>query len=280
MDIEKLRFGYENRLFEILEAQLGQSLCRGSAQAHNLLETRKRDLLGNAVCVTAELLPEVHQQYQLCLEMLGANLKGDLFVQQGMEYNASVFAYQNKFDVLINSSMLNHFTPDEWRFVFGHELGHVIFGHSRFSVREILAKMPDLSADTADMLFRWSRAAEVSADRIGLLCCGKLTDAVMALFRTASGLSGIDADRVLSSFRRQYESLETQLRQAGTDGFAWIRTHPMMPIRFKALELAALDIVALRQKYQGFSWKGFYAIDNQIASILESLDVMSFLKTG
>jgi Zn-dependent protease with chaperone function len=280
MDTEKLRFGYESRLFDILEAQLGQSLYQGSAQAQNLLETRKRDLLGNAVCVTAELLPEVHRQYQLCLDMLGANLKGDLFVQQGMEYNASVFAYQNKFDVLINSSLLKDFTPDEWRFVFGHELGHVIFGHSRFSVREILANMPDVSADTADMLFRWSRAAEVSADRIGLLCCGRLTDAVMALFRTASGLSGIDADRVLASFRGQYESLETQLREAGTDGFAWIRTHPMMPIRFKALELAALDIVALRQNYRGFSWKGFRAIDDQIARILESLDLMSFLKVS
>ncbi len=280
MDIEKLRFGYESRLFDILEAQLGQSLCQGAVQAQNMLQTWKRNLLGNAVCVTAELLPEVHRHYQRCLDMLGANLNGDLFVQQGMEYNASVFAYQNKFDVLINSSLLNNFTPDEWRFVFGHELGHVIFGHSRFSVREILANMPDVSADTADMLFRWSRAAEVSADRIGLLCCGKLTDAVIALFKTASGLSGIDADRVLASFRRQYDSLETQLREAGTDGFAWVRTHPMMPIRFKALELAALDIVSLRHNPSGFSWKGFRLIDDQIARILESLDLMSFLKVS
>jgi Zn-dependent protease with chaperone function len=280
METEQLRFGYESRLFDILETQLGSSLYKSNGQSQNLLETRKRDLLGNAVCVTADLLPEVHRQYQTCLDMLGASLKGDLFVQQGMEYNASVFAYQNRFDVLINSSLLTHFTPNEWRFVFGHELGHVIFGHSRFSVREILANMPDVSADTADMLFRWSRAAEVSADRIGLLCCGSLTDAVMALFRTASGLSGIDADRVLTSFRRQYESLEIQIREAGADGFAWVRTHPMMPIRFKAIELAALDIVALRQKCQGFSWKGFRAVDNQIARILESLDVMSFLKTG
>ncbi len=274
MDIEQLRFGYESRLFQVLEVQLGNVLYRDNVQAQYLLDTRKRDLLGNAVRITADLLPQIHQEYRSCLDMLGGNLKGDLFVQQGPEYNASVFAYQDKFDVLVTSALLNNFTPDERRFVFGHELGHVVFGHSLFSVNEILNNVPNLGKDTVDMLFRWSRAAEVSADRVGMLCCGKLMDGVMALFRTSSGLSGIDADRVLTSFRRQYDDLDKQLKEKSTNMFVWINTHPMMPIRFKALELSALDIVALRQNSQCFSWRGFRSIDNQIAKTLEALDIM------
>ncbi len=233
---------------------------------------RRTDLLGDAVRITADLLPEVHETYQSCLDILGHGFGGDLFVRQSREYNANVFAYEKKFDVLVNSALLNDFTLDELGFVFGHELGHVLFEHSRICVADILSNPERVSRDTADILFRWSRASEVSADRVGLLCCGKLTTAVTALFKTSSGLAGIDVDRMLRSFRRQYEDLEKQLREA-RDDLSWVRTHPMIPIRFKAIELAALDIVALRQQSGEFSLKGFRTIDQQIAGILEAIDV-------
>lgn len=104
-----------------------------------------------------------------------------------------------------------------------------------------------------------------------MLCCGQLTTAVKALFQTSSGLSGIDVDRILRSFRNQYEALEVHIEKA-SEPQGWVRTHPMIPIRFKALELAALDIVALRQQSKAFSWKGFRAVDEKIASILKPLD--------
>jgi tellurite resistance protein len=58
--------------------------------------------------------------------------------------------------------------------------------------------------------------------------------------------------------------------QKGAHG--WIRTHPMIPIRFKACELAALDLTALRQQHRGFSWSGFRGIDTKIMGVLETLD--------
>ncbi|QTA84881.1 M48 family metallopeptidase [Desulfonema magnum] len=271
-DIESLRFGYETDLFRIITAQLGNTPLLAHTRAKNLLDIRRTDLLGEAVRITADLLPEIHETYQSCLDILGHGFSGELFVRQSMEYNASVFAHEKKFDVLVHSALLNDFTPDELAFVFGHELGHVLFEHSRFCVFDILSNPEGVSRDTADILFRWSRASEVSADRVGLLCCGKLSTAVTALFKTASGLAGIDMDQMLRSFRRQYEDLEKQLREA-SDDLSWVRTHPMIPIRFKALELAALDIVALRQQSGGFSGKGFRAIDQQIAGILEAIDI-------
>jgi len=270
-DMEPLRFSYENDLLRVIRAQLGALPRMEHARAKHLLSDRHRELLGDAIRITPDLLPEVHAVCQSCLDTLGSDISGDLFVRQSKEYNASVFALGRKFDVLVNSGLLNDFSPDELRFVFGHELGHVMFEHSRISVHGILSGAPKPSPDTANLLFRWSRASEVSADRLGLLCCGKLAPATTALFRTASGLSGIDTDRVLRSLRSQYEELEDQLRKA-SETRTWIRMHPMIPIRFKALELAALDIVALRQQSRGFSWKGFRAIDRRIAEILEAID--------
>ena len=272
-DLENLRFSYETKLFEAIEADLGEQHGRDAKEAESLLQQRRRALLGDAVRITAELLPEVHAAYQDCLGVIGGGLSGELFVLQSHEYNASVAAHEKRFDIVVHSALLRDFSLEQLRFVFGHELGHVVFGHSRFSVREIFAQREEtgVPAALASLLFRWSRAAEVSADRMGLLCCGKLPDAVSALFLTASGIPGIKEDRVLRSLRAQYDELERHIADQGGDR-GWIRTHPMIPIRFKALELAALDLVALRQRHAGFSWSGFRGIDAKIMAVLEKLD--------
>ncbi len=269
--LENLRFGYETKLFEAIEAEIGEQRGRDSEEAQDLLQMRRRSLLGDAVRITPELLPEVHAAYRECLDVLGGGLTGNLFVLQSPEYNASVLAHDKTFDVVVHSALLKDFSLPQLKFVFGHELGHVVFGHSKFNIREILGNPDGVAASLASLLFKWSRAAEVSADRVGLMCCGQLRDAVSALFLTASGIQGIDDDRVLRSLRGQYDELERHINeQKGSHG--WIRTHPMIPIRFKACELAALDITALRQSHRGFSWSGFRGIDTEIMNVLETLD--------
>lgn len=269
--LENLRFGYETKLFQAIEAEIGEQRGRDSEEAQDLLQMRRRSLLGDAVRITPELLPEVHAAYRECLDVLGGGLTGNLFVLQSSEYNASVLAHDKTFDVVVHSSLLKDFSLPQLKFVFGHELGHVVFGHSKFNIREILSNPDGVEATLASLLFRWSRAAEVSADRVGLMCCGQLSDAVSALFLTASGISGIDDGLVLRSLRSQYSELENHINEQG-GSHGWIRTHPMIPIRFRACELAALDLVALRQKHSGFSWSGFRGIDSKIMGVLETLD--------
>ncbi|MDM8514727.1 M48 family metallopeptidase [Desulfobacterales bacterium HSG16] len=273
-DFDSFRFSYESNLLKRIESKYGPVPLRDYAEAQNLLESRRRNLLGDAVEITQDLLPEVHGAYGQCLDLIGGGigLKGRLFVQQSSEYNASVFASSDRFDVLIHSSLLNDFDIGRLKFVFGHELGHVVFGHSRFPVNDILANINGIPQDAAEMLLRWSRATEISADRIGMLCCGNLGNAACALFQTSSGLKEIDENRILRSFRKQYSDLEYHIKNVGTDN-RYFRTHPMIPIRFKALELGSLDIIALRRQAAGFSWKGFQHIDRQIAFLLESLDI-------
>jgi Zn-dependent protease with chaperone function len=128
-----------------------------------------------------------------------------------------------------------------------------------------------MDTGAANLLLRYARATEISADRVGLLCCGHLTPAVSALFKISSGLTGVEPDRMLRSLRDQFNDLEQQLQSARTAA-GWIRTHPMIPVRFKAMELAALDIIALHRKNPVFSDRGFRRIDQQIAAILEALD--------
>lgn len=270
--LETLRFSYESHLFGAIRQRIGMVPLMDFAKANHLLEMRRQDLLGDAIRVTADLVPEIHAAYQSCLDAVGGGFAGDLFIQQSPDYNASVFAHGDRFDIVIHSSLVRDFCLDELRFVFGHELGHVIFKHSLFPVKEILPQAAKLDQPLTHLLLRWSRASEISADRIGMLCCGRLGVAATALFKTSSGLPNIDVDRVLRSFRAQFEDLEKQILGSESRS-AWVRTHPMMPIRFKALELAALDIVALGRRTGGFSAKGFQCVDHQISAIMEALDV-------
>ncbi|MBF0225025.1 MAG: M48 family metallopeptidase [Desulfobacterales bacterium] len=268
-NLELLRFSYEEEVFKRIESTLG-TVPQDDHVEHQLLNMRREDLLGDAVRITEDLLPEIHEAYNHCLSIIGGDLEGELFIRQSKEYNASVFAHGNQFDILINSALLNDFNLYELKFVFGHEIGHVIFGHSWYLRNIINTDKGQLSPDAKNLLFRWSRASEISADRAGLLCSGQLEHAVKALFQTSSGLIGIDVDRVLRSFRKQYDMLESHIK-GKIESHGWFRTHPMMPIRFKALELVALDIIAFRNQ-SAFSSKGFKTIDRQIAYIIDSLD--------
>ena len=275
-DIEYLRFNYESSLLREIETRLGAIPTIGQIQSQNFLALRKRNLLGDAMLISPDVLPEVYEVYTNCLNLFGNDLHGNLFVRQSKEYNANIFSHNKKFDLLIHSALLEDFTPNELSFVLGHELGHVLLGHSQVSMLDLLKLIEDLkpgliSPETKDLMYRWSRAAELSADRVGLLCCGKLEPAAKALFRTLSGLSGISIDRILKSFHTQYNFLEAHMEKL-SDGQSWIGTHPMVPIRFKALELAALDIILLRKQPDAFSQKGFRKVDQKISSILLTLD--------
>ena len=62
--IESLRFSYESHLFGEIRRRLGAIPLMDFNASGRLLECRKRDLLGDAVRITADLLPEVHDIYQ------------------------------------------------------------------------------------------------------------------------------------------------------------------------------------------------------------------------
>ena len=246
--LKNLRFAYENKLFLQIQMHPVMPQLRASlSQKPDMLHFRKRQLLGVAVKITRALLPELHALYQTCLAFVGDQLEGELYVQQQSDYNASVYAVGNRFDILVSSAIIKDFKPEEIAFVIGHELGHVVFEHQQIPVGQILAECQQIPFQLASLLFQWSRTAEISADRIGLLCSGSLMSAANAFFKTSSGLLLDRESEIIRSLRAQYDELAklSTARRASND---WICTHPLIPIRFKSLEMICLDILALRNQ--------------------------------
>jgi hypothetical protein len=280
LNVGALRFDYDVELAESIESMFQVSSHRSHPNYRIALDARRRNLLGDAIRVTQDLLPRVYDAFAQCLQLLEvSNQSGDLFVQHSAEYNANIVSDGQHFDIVVNSALAQDFTSDELRFVFGHELGHMLYSHSEISVPGLLDAYSDMPAETALMLFRWSRSAEISADRIGLLCSGSLDAAVSALFKTSSGMSNVPPEAVLASYRRQYDELKTHIETVGGP-HGWARTHPMSPIRFKALEMASLDMVALASGAETFSWKSFRKLDREIAATLGALDTTAPASKG
>ncbi len=271
--LDSLRFKFERNLAQrLLKDPRVQAASNPGASKLNFT-SRARSLLGNAVKITPGLIPDLYQLYQQCLHMVGGGLEGDLFIQQQSDYNASVCAIGQRFDIVISSAIIKDFSRTEVAFVIGHELGHVMFEHMQIPVRAILAAETGVSYLLAQDLFQWSRASEISADRVGLLCSGDLSSAASGFFKLSSGLSVDRIDAVIQSFQQQFDAIQ-RLATSTYDPRAWIGTHPLVPIRFKGLELIALDILALRHR-QGAGAKGFEAVDDLIAEVLQSTEPVS-----
>ncbi len=204
----------------------------------------RRQLLGTAMRLAPAMAPDVHEIMQSCRHTLGIDAPVETYVYPAPMYNAAaVRPERGLLLVLISSSLLEAFEPDELKFVVGHELGHHLFEHHRIPVGALLGGAAPIGAGLALQLFAWQRYAEISSDRAGLICAGSLNPAAQALFKLASGLRGgrirVDIEQFLSQVR---DLREEAVRSASADEPArgdWFATHPFSPLRVRAVELAS-----------------------------------------
>jgi Zn-dependent protease with chaperone function len=114
-----------------------------------------------------------------------------VYVAPSRELNAYTFGLDTPKIVVVYSALLQVMDRDELAFILGHELGHVALGHTWLnSMVGGIAGIP--SSFSAGMLLTlsflwWNRACEFSADRAGLLACGKPEKAISALVKLGAG---------------------------------------------------------------------------------------------
>ena len=167
--------------------------------------------------------PEIYQMVRECSELLGIGIPTTFITAELGVLNAYAVATEDAEPMIVlNSSMVERFTPQELKSVIGHECGHIHNNHGIYNilasllidgvgasipgVREVLA-LASLPLRIA--IQTWSRAAEVTCDRAGVLCCGEVESIISTQSKLLSGglLSGhqVNVDALLE----QYDSLRT-----------------------------------------------------------------------
>ncbi len=205
----------------------------------------RRSLLAEAIRLNRRIAPEVADALAHCRATLGFTRPVEIYLQPSASYGA--FCSKGTTGPLIlglTSRLIEDFTPAELRFVIGHELGHAMYDHFGIPM-PITATIEDIGGTLVSRavqlrLFVWCRAAEVSADRAGLLCVGDPEVAATAFFKLASGLSrpAIRAD--LEAFAAQLDSMASapsalSSKREDDDTLDCFSTHPYTPVRVRAL---------------------------------------------
>ncbi len=186
-------------LLVILGLTAGLTLCLAPLMvlvfvviAYLTSRSRHQELMQAAVPITLQRAPELAALTAYCARILRIpSNQVEFFIARSRARNAYTFGLSDPKIVVIYSSLIEEMRPEELRFIFGHELGHVALGHTWLnSLLGGMAGIPTTfeGALLLTLVFRWwNRACEYSADRAGLLACGSLQAATTALVKLVAG---------------------------------------------------------------------------------------------
>ncbi|HEX8433697.1 M48 family metallopeptidase [Archangium sp.] len=202
---------------------------------------RRRRLLTDALRLTRSVAPTVMDVLAACQETLGHAGPVELFVQPDQRIHAAaVEAPGEPPAIVLSSRLIEALTEAELRFVIGHQLGHLVLDHFALPVGVEGAEGKHLPRANVLALDAWNRAAEVSADRAGLLCAKDTEAALSASFKRTSGLASASVKSELAAYVRQVDALLSssaarEKPREDEDMLGCFITHPFSPLRLRAL---------------------------------------------
>jgi Zn-dependent protease with chaperone function len=153
--------------------------------------------LGSAIRVDERQFSRLHALLADVARILDAPEMPEVFVSANPVPNALTVGMNKPF-IVISSGLVDLLDDEEMRFVLAHELGHSMSGHAVYQT--LLQRLIQLSGvlNTIPMgglgvraimaaLMEWSRKAELSADRAGLLATQDPPTAFRVHMQLASG---------------------------------------------------------------------------------------------
>lgn len=203
-------------------------------------------LMGNAVRLGENQVPDVWHLYQQCLRVLDLETEPHLYVTNTPEVNAMTVGARNPF-IIVNSSLVGAYETREVQAVLGHEASHVLSEHYCYTTamvlmaeivrgslpRSLLLGLPVRAMYVA--LLEWHRAAELSADRAAALVMADPLDPCRMLMRMAGGaLPGMNFDAFVAQATEYLDEDDIFARHARF----WVElnaTHPFAVRRVREL---------------------------------------------
>ena len=187
------------------------------------------NLLTNSVRVSKEILPKVGSAIETVFDRIKIENNFNFFVTaDNNQANAScsLMSSASRPDIVLTSRLIELLSLEELQFVIGHEVAHYVYQHALYpnhnNVEDRNLKLNILNL---------SRAAEISADRIGFLACANLDASLKANFKLASGLSDKQFNFKPSTYLDQLRDLE----DLGKSSSELWSTHPSFLIRMQSL---------------------------------------------
>jgi len=205
---------------------------------------------GNAVRVGPEQYPRIWTLHTEVCTTFDWDTVPELYVSQTPFVNAGAYGIDEPF-IVLNSSAIELLNDDEVRVLLSHEMGHVLSGHSLYRTIAAILALVSLGALPAlagiallpvKLAFlEWSRKAELSSDRAGLLGSQDILSTQRVFMKLAGGGRGeqfvgqLNVDAFIAQaneYATTNEGLDIVYKVLATLGL----THPMSTVRAGELQ--------------------------------------------
>ena len=242
-------FSLDQKIRERLAAIKPLQIAAKAALSFTVL-LQKQIMSMQGVAVGPNQYPHIYAMAQDCAERLGIGIP-QVFIKFDPTMNAYTLAAEGSGDmIVIHSALVEAMSPEELRFVIGHESGHIHNQHCVYNtLGQILANAALLElAETIPgvaifyqllkqgvglFLNSWFRCAELTADRAGLICVGNLDAARYALAKLETGGGQVLKDVNLDALVKQLDTSQaTPVRL-----FESSMNHPIIGKRLEALRI-------------------------------------------
>ncbi len=229
----------------------------------------QHQLLGNAVKVSSRQFPRIHRVTETAAGVLGIT-PPQVFVVNNPTFNAATFGTNDDSFIVVHSALVDQYSEEELLTVIGHECGHIHNSHVAYlTALHYLTYMagmflPWILQPALLALRTWSRRAEITCDRAGMLVVRNKQAAERAISKLAVGSAKLYEEFNLEAFLDQHgESTE------GVGKYMEVfATHPWLPKRVLAMRVFAESRLygeAAGEKGEGLTMS---EVDTRVAALL------------
>ena len=177
-------------------------------------------LLSTSVKVSKEIFPNIHSAIENVFNRLKIKNNLNFFVTANhlqVQATCSAMPMGDSAEIILTSKLVELLNEEELESIIAHEVAHFYYQHA-------LYPQPSSTKNRLEYLnlLNFSRAAEISADRIGFIGCGNLETSLRAMLKITSGLSEKHLKFNFSSYLDQLR----ELKEIKGDQNLMYSTHP------------------------------------------------------
>jgi Zn-dependent protease with chaperone function len=230
----------------------------------------RHQLLGHAVKVSERQFPRIYRTVKTAADTLQITTP-QVFIVNSPTFNAGTLGTNDDSFVMVHSALVDHYSDEELLTVIGHECGHIHNSHVAYlTALHYLTYMagmflPWILQPALVALRTWSRRAEVTCDRAGMLVAKDQQAAERAITKLAVGSRRLYEEFNLDAFLEQHEE--------GSQGIGKymevFATHPWLPKRVLAMRVFGES--QLYHKAVGAAPEGLTMseVDSRVAALLK-----------
>ena len=167
--------------------------------------------IGSSISMNEEAAPKLYDLVHDIANTLDVDIIPQTYTRWGYDIYITTDGDKHP-KMIINTGTIDLLTPDEQRFMIGHEFGHIKSNHLKYLLLCRYWSMYESYIPGSTLLqiplFDWSRMTDLTADRVGLLACQDINVALKTMIKMAGAPEALYDNLNVDAFIEQAESFK------------------------------------------------------------------------